>query len=426
MKMTFAEKVEKKLGELSAALNSNNVLQIIRDAMLAYVPVTIITGLFLILAFFPVQGVVDFFCGIFGIDNGTWISTLTMLYNVGLGIGGFLVLLTASIAAAKKLGINESSIILTNVMSFLVLIPLKEGNQIATSDLSANNMFMALVVALIGSYLFKYLTDKNIKIKMPDVVPPMVSKPFESLIPAAVVMSMFWIIRLVLAGFGMTFAEFIVKVLGTPMRFVGGNIFGVVFTNIFMQLLWFFGIHGSSITQAFTTPIYQVLSEENRVAAMAGQPVPNIISAEFSNYCAIGVVGAVIAALIVARSRRYREVAKITAVPYIFGVGEPALFGFPLMMNFTFFIPFVFGNAISALIAYIGMKTGLVAIPTGLMSVPWTTPFILKGFLTNQSISGAILEIVQLAVATALWLPFIRIEDKRICEQEAAEAKAAE
>ena len=61
MKMTFAEKVEKKLGELSAALNSNNVLQIIRDAMLAYVPVTIITGLFLILAFFPVQGVVDFF-----------------------------------------------------------------------------------------------------------------------------------------------------------------------------------------------------------------------------------------------------------------------------------------------------------------------------------------------------------------------------
>ena len=106
MKMTFAEKVEKKLGELSAALNSNNVLQIIRDAMLAYVPVTIITGLFLILAFFPVQGVVDFFCGIFGIDNGTWISTLTMLYNVGLGIGGFLVLLTASIAAAKKLGID--------------------------------------------------------------------------------------------------------------------------------------------------------------------------------------------------------------------------------------------------------------------------------------------------------------------------------
>jgi PTS system cellobiose-specific IIC component len=159
---------------------------------------------------------------------------------------------------------------------------------------------------------------------------------------------------------------------------------------------------------------------------MAGQPVPNIISAEFSNYCAIGVVGAVIAALIVARSRRYREVAKITAVPYIFGVVEPALFGFPLMMNFTFFIPFVFGNTISALIAYIGMRTGLVAIPTGLMSVPWTTPFILKGFLTNQSISGAILEIVQLAVATALWLPFIRIEDKRICEQEAAEAKAAE
>ena len=420
-----SDKLQEKLMHLSAALNSNTVLQIIRDAMLAYVPVTIITGLFLILAFFPVQGVVDFFCGIFGIDNGTWISTLTMLYNVGLGIGGFLVLLTASVAAAKKLNVDISSVLLTNVMSFLVLIPLKEGNQIATSDLSANNMFMALVVALSATYLFKYLTDKNIKIKMPAVVPEMVSKPFEALIPAAIVMSLFWIIRIVLGAFGMTFAEFIVIVLGTPMRFVGGNIFGVVFTHIFTQLLWFFGIHGSSITQAFTTPIYQVLSEENRVAAMAGQAVPNIISAEFSNYCAIGVVGAVIAALIVARSKRYREVAKITAVPYIFGVGEPALFGFPLMMNFTFFIPFVFGNAISAIIAYVAMKLGLVKIPTGLMSVPWTTPFILKGFLTNQSISGALLEIVQLAVATMLWLPFIRIEDKRIQEQEAAEESEA-
>ena len=109
--MTFAEKLEKNLGEISVKLNTNNVLQIIRDAMLAYVPVTIITGLFLILAFFPVQGVVDFFCGIFHIDNGTWISTLTMLYNVGLGIGGFLVLLTASSQ-------HRRSSVLTNPLSF--------------------------------------------------------------------------------------------------------------------------------------------------------------------------------------------------------------------------------------------------------------------------------------------------------------------
>ena len=413
-----------KLMKFAAALNNNVILQIIRDAMLAYMPITISTGLFLILANFPIPGVIDWVCKVFNCDFFTFFLTITQLYRVGLGIGGFLVLITASISAANKFGANLTQAVVTAVVSFLVLIPLGDGFTIRQADLSANNMFMALVVAITSVWFFKFLSDKNIKIRMPKSVPDMVSKPIESLIPSFLVMMSFWAIRLICGAFGTTFANVIVTVLSTPMKYVTGNIFGVIFTQIFSSLLWFFGIHGGSITTAFVSPVYAMLSEENRAAAMAGLPIPNIISTEFGNFGGIGVIGAVTAALLVAKSKRYREVAKVTGVPCLFGVGEPLLFGFPLLMNFTFFIPFVFGNAISSIIAYIAMKIGLVPIPNGLVSPAWTTPILIKGFLTVQSISGTLLELVQLVVITLLWIPFIRIADKQVCEQE-AQAEAA-
>ncbi|MBE6104353.1 MAG: PTS sugar transporter subunit IIC, partial [Erysipelotrichaceae bacterium] len=296
------EKLRDNLMKFAQKLNANVYLQIIRDAMLAYMPFTISTGLFLILANFPVQAVTDWICKVFNCDFFTYFMTITQLYRVGLGIGGFIVLLTTAISAAKRFEADITQSLVTAVISFLVLIPLGEGNTLRQSDLSANNMFMALVVGICAVKLYKFLVDKNIKIKMPKSVPDMVSKPIESLIPSFITMMLFWAIRLTCGAFGTTFAAVIVAVLGTPMKLVTGNIFGVVFTQIFTQLLWFFGIHGGSITTAFVSPVYQMLSEENRAAALAGLPVPNIISNEFGNFCGIGVIGAVVAALIVARS----------------------------------------------------------------------------------------------------------------------------
>jgi hypothetical protein len=150
--------------------------------------------------------------------------------------------------------------------------------------------------------------------------------------------------------------------LGKPLTYLGGSIGGLVVVKIFEQFLWFFGLHGGSIIQAVMDPIHQVLEDQNKVASLAGAIPPNIISMSFRNHFAsIGVVGAVIAILIVAKSRQYKEVGKISSVPYMFNIGEPALFGIPLMLNFLYFIPFIFSNAISTVIAYVVFALGLSA-----------------------------------------------------------------
>ena len=105
---------------------------------------------------------------------------------------------------------------------------------------------------------------------------------------------------------------------------------------------------------------------------------------------------------------------KIAGVPYIFNVGEPTLFGIPLMMNVIYFIPFIISNVVSILISYVAFATGLVPVCTGLAQVPWTTPLVISGYLATGSIAGSILQIVCLIVVVLIWLPFVRIADNQL------------
>ena len=114
------------------------------------------------------------------------------------------------------------------------------------------------------------------------------------------------------------------------------------------------------------TPIFQVLQDANKTVSMAGGTPVNIINQSFwDSFAGIGIVGAIIA-MIIAKSKRYKEMKKIAGVPYIFNVGEPTLFGIPLMMNVIYFIPFIISNVVSILISYVAFATGLVPVCTGL------------------------------------------------------------
>lgn len=419
------QKLQEKLSRFAGIISSNSYILAIRDAMLAYMPFTIIASVFLILACMPFEGFNTLVSSVLGVEAAVWQGKLMSVYFVSLNIAGFLVTLTASYSIATQLELNVVQVMVTNVVSFLLLFPLGEGNTLALGNLGATAMFTAIIVSLVGARLYKLITDKGIKIKMPDSVPPAVSAPFEALIPSTAVILLFWVIRLITDAFDTTLVAVINGTLGIPLMAVGGSLIGTVAVKIFGQLLWFFGIHGDSVVQGVMTPIWQILEDENRVAAIAGEAAPHIISNSFvTHFCSIGLVGAVIAALIVAKSHQYKEISRIAIVPYVFGVGEPALFGFPLMLNFALFVPFILSNAVSGILAYIAMRIGLVAVPTGLVSVPWTMPVVISGFMVTQSWTGAVLQIVQLAVATLIWIPFMKKADHEIyaAEQEAEAA----
>lgn len=423
-KNSFFDKLQEVLGKLSVKLSGNIYINAIKDGMLAYMPFAFIASIFLIIAFFPVPAFTDLVTNITGLETSVWQGKLALVNDASLGIGGLLVLLAISRSLAEKLKINSMQVTLTAVVCFVLLIPFsaQDGTKlIDVTFVGAQTIFLSILISIVTAKVYLFIDKKGIKIKMPDAVPPAVSAPFESIIPSLIVITLFWILRLVIdaCSAGSALAIFN-NVLGTPLQMVGGSLFGSVIVRIFSQLLWFFGIHGDSIINGVMTPILQVLQEGNKTATMAGAVPTNIICQSFwDSFASIGIIGSIVAIIIIAKNKRYKEMKKIAGVPYIFNVGEPTLFGVPLMMNVIYFIPFVLSNAVSMLISYAAFALGLVPICTGIAQVPWTTPIIISGYLTTGSIAGSILQIVCLVAVVLLWMPFVKIADRQLLKEEA-------
>ena len=55
--------------------------------------------------------------------------------------------------------------------------------------------------------------------------------------------------------------------------------------------------------------------------------------------------------------------------------------------------------------------------PFSAVQVPWTTPPIIAGFLLNGW-QGAVVQIINLAIATVIYFPFLRAQDKAFLKEE--------
>lgn len=76
---------------------------------------------------------------------------------------------------------------------------------------------------------------------------------------------------------------------------------------------------------------------------------------------------------------------------------------------------------ITAVITYFSMATGLVAKPAGIV-VPWTMPPVISGYLaTGGKISGAVIQLITLALSVGIYYPFVRSMDKAELRNEGDE-----
>lgn len=120
--------------------------------------------------------------------------------------------------------------------------------------------------------------------------------------------------------------------------------------------------------------------------------------------------------LIFSKSQQYKELGKLSIVPGLFNINEPIIFGFPMIFNPIMAIPFILAPVISAVMVYVSIATGIVD-PFRAISVPWTTPIVISGFLVG-GIKAAILQIAVFAMTVAVYFPFFKYQDKLAAEEE--------
>ena len=104
-----------------------------------------------------------------------------------------------------------------------------------------------------------------------------------------------------------------------------------------------------------------------------------------------------------------KAIAKIALIPGLFGISEPIVFGLPLVLNPTYFIPFTLASGIGTAIAIFFGNIGFIT--PNIVDVPFGVPLILSA-LIGWGWKGVIVQLIILAVGVVLYIPFVLAENK--------------
>ena len=78
-------------------------------------------------------------------------------------------------------------------------------------------------------------------------------------------------------------------------------------------------------------------------------------------------------------------------------------------MNPVMFLPFILVPVLAAVIVYGSIAIGFMQ-PFAGVTLPWSTPAIISGFLV-AGWQGALIQVVILAMSTLIYFPFFKFQD---------------
>lgn len=421
--INFNKFMEEKFMPIASKISSQKHLLALRDGLIVSMPLMIVGSIFVILNEFPSKMYQDFMVDLFG---KSWTGIVwTTIFPATTNIVALLASFTVAYYLVKQTEDNAVPAGAISLSAFLVTTTLGEGGW-STASFDATSLFTALIVALISVEIYLFFIKRKIVIKLPESVPPNVSSSFAALIPAIVILTLALAIKL---GFAMTTygdaKNFIFALIQTPLKNVGTSIGGYTVFELAAHFFWVFGLHGHNILGTIMTPMLQAASLENLELFKQGSEINNIITNEFCTYIYIGGAGATLPLAFLmsfmSKSKQVKQIGRLSLVPGLFNINEPLIFGLPIILNPYMIIPFIISPVVCILIAYFGINSGLFPMMTG-VSIPWTMPKILVGYLgTNANIMGALLVLINFVISGLIYFPFFKAWDNKCFKEELEE-----
>lgn len=410
---------------LAEKIGKNKYLISIRDGFLLTTPLLIIRSFFLLIANFPINNWTEFWARFFG-EN--WTAYMAKPTNATFDIMAILAVVGIAYSFARELKVDKLSGAAVALVSWFILMPYKVSDGSITlagiplNWIGSKGIFIGIITAFVSVHIYAWVIKKGWVIKMPNGVPPAVTQSFAALVPSTVVIGIFFLVNslLALTPYNNAF-ELVFRFLQEPLLILGNTLGAVLVAMGFQHLFWFFGINGGSIVGSMMQPILTPLSMENLEAFKLGGVLPNVINQQFYDlFTTFGGAGStismLIAMVIICKSKRIKNLSKISFIPAIFGINEPIIFGLPIVLNPMILIPFLVTPLMNILVSYFAMISGLVPFTSGI-SIPWTTPVIISGFLTTGW-KGALLQLILVIIGVFIYMPFVKMMDKQYQRDE--------
>ncbi|MFJ7917570.1 MULTISPECIES: PTS sugar transporter subunit IIC [Lysinibacillus] len=422
--------LEEKFVPVAARVGNQRHLVAIRDGFITIMPLTIVGSLAVLVNNLPIKFYQNALDAIW--KHETWTQWGGNVWGATFGIISLLLAFTIAYHLAKSYDKDGLSAGVISFSTYLTFGTFGEGGLTGLTT-GTGGIFIAIIIALLSTELFCKLTgNPKLLIKMPNGVPPAVSKSFAALLPAIITIGLFALVRTIIsAGFdipdivGSFYSAVQEPFMGLTNSWVAALLLAFIPT-----FLWTLGVHGANIIEPFMQTINLPAIEKNVEAISSGEIAPYIVNKPFFDaFINMGGSGTTIALIIAIfifarKNKQYNTVGKLSAAPGLFNINEPLLFGLPIVLNPVLFVPFILTPMVNVTIAFFATKWGFV--PAATVSPPWTTPPIINGFLATQSWQGAALSIVLIVVAVCIYLPFISMANRMAKQNElrAAEAEA--
>lgn len=232
------------------------------------------------------------------------------------------------------------------------------------------------------------------------MMPPAVADSFNVMIPMLLTISVCGIVAAVLAAaFGTDLMTIISTCIAAPLKgIMNAGPWAVVVIYTLANLLFCLGIHQSTISGVLAEPILTMLIVDNMATFASGQPIPadHYMNMQIVNsFALIGGFGCTLALLldtfVFSKSKSSKTVAKMAILPGLFNINEPGI------------------------------------IAPCVVQVPWTTPAVISAFLTTGGdIRAAIWQVLEIVIAMAIYLPFMKVSERVQAKQAVLAEESAE
>ncbi|MCC7377344.1 MAG: PTS sugar transporter subunit IIC [Verrucomicrobiales bacterium] len=411
MNPAAAPPINSRFVSLLTALSDNPYLAAIRAGMVSVVPLTIIGGLFMVFANLPLPGWetrIEKFLPLLQVPVTATFGMLAVFvcFAIGYDFGKQL----------KQEAIVSAS--MATLVFLLIQVEMKDQT-LKMSGLGSQGLFTAILVALITVRVQKFFTDQNLVVRLPESVPAIVYESFLSLSPMFFLIVAFWILRFVL---GVDINEW-VQTAFKPLVFTLNTLPGILVYAFAVTLLWSVGINGDNTMDAVVAPVFLQYLAANVEAISHGQAPPYITALGFfTTYVNVGGTGATIAlALIMLNSKEpgFRKVSRLSLPTQIFQINEPIFFGFPIVLNPIFMVPYILNALLLTAGTYLLMHWHILQKP--FVSVPWTTPPIIGHYLVSGGDwKAAVWGLISILIAMAVYFPFAKAAERKRLLAEAS------
>lgn len=429
--------MEKYFIPVATKIGQQRHLVAIRDSFIAIMPLTMVGSVAVLLnVFFSDLPTAAGWTGF--VQNMQWLININgIVWFASFAIISFAFIVSFGYHLSKDYEVNPIAGAIVSLSSFVVFLPqvatfeaevkgvkgiVSSWGFISLNHIGSAALFTALIVGLIFTMIYIKLMKANLIIKLPDTVPPAVSKAFAAIIPSVISIYLSAVLSFLLTNYtGMVLNDIIAKYIQIPLMSLSQGIFSVILLSFLVQLFWFFGIHGHNVLAPIMDGIYLPATTANaehylKYGVEGIKDLPYLWTrGSFDAFGQMGgsgiTIALIIAIFIFSKRDDSRAIAKLSAPMGIFNINEPITFGIPIVLNPIYAIPWLIVPPLAVSIAY--TLTSLGVIRPVLAAVPWILPPGIYAFLaTGGDWLAAIVSLLLIVLAVMIYTPFVLLANK--------------